>query len=75
MGRLDESGSSLKMAKKKSSDTKATKTRVGSSSAVMNLNDPKTQVVLLIGLLTVLAVALWYGFTHGCLRRRRRRSC
>ncbi|XP_041974238.1 uncharacterized protein LOC121729704 [Aricia agestis] len=38
-----------------------------------NIRDPKTQSVVLVGLLVVLGVALWYGFSANCMRRRRRR--
>ncbi|KPI93329.1 hypothetical protein RR46_10589 [Papilio xuthus] len=40
----------------------------------LSFSDPKVQGVLLIGLLVVLSIALWFGFTHGCLSRRRRRN-
>lgn len=48
------------------------------SNFKVNLCDPKVQGLLLALLLIILTLALWFGFTNGCLggrRRRRRRSC
>lgn len=85
MGRLDprDSKSSTKMAKKSSSGVKKSSSGgkkaspKSSASKGLDMNDPKIQTALLVGLLAILALALWYGFTHGCLSRRRRRrsSC
>ncbi|PZC87073.1 hypothetical protein B5X24_HaOG201309 [Helicoverpa armigera] len=77
MGQLDEARSSSRMGKssstvKKSSSTKGKKGGAGGSEC-WNFSNPKVQGVLLVGLLAVLAAALWFGFSHGCLRRRRRR--
>lgn len=41
----------------------------------VDFSDPKIQTAMLLGLLAIMAVALWYGFTQGCFRGRRRRSC
>lgn len=41
----------------------------------VDFRDPKVQTAMLLGLLAIMAVALWYGFTQGCFRSRRRRSC
>lgn len=85
MGQIVEKSSSAKLAKKSSSAVKKASsgaTRTGKGKAVgggdsLNLSDPKVQSILLVGLLAVLALALWFGFTNGCFsrRRRRRRSC
>lgn len=41
----------------------------------LDFSDPKVQTAMLLGLLAIMAVALWYGFTQGCFTSRRRRSC
>lgn len=80
MGHIEEKTSSIKMAKSssgvKKSSARTTNTQL--TKEPINFCDPKIQGVLLVGLLAVLALALWFGFTRGCLgtrRRRRRRSC
>lgn len=79
MGQIEEKSSSIKMAKSSSGVRKANMKSSGkTSNESINFCDPKVQGVLLVGLLAVLALALWFGFTRGCLgtrRRRRRRSC
>ncbi|VVC94171.1 unnamed protein product [Leptidea sinapis] len=63
--------------KKSSSGIKKTRSKLKGKGESITLSDPKVQVVLLVGLLAVLALALWFGFKNGCIgrRRRRRRSC
>lgn len=78
MGQIEERSSSIKMAKSSSDAKKSSKAAVPVGKEPINLCDPKVQGVLLVVLLAVLAIALWFGFTRGCLgtrRRRRRRSC
>ncbi|CAH0699042.1 unnamed protein product [Spodoptera exigua] len=77
MGQIDESKSTPKMAKSSSAVKKSssTKGKGGASGGLdIDFSDPKVQVAVLVVLLTVLGAALWYGYTHGCLRRRRRRN-
>lgn len=81
MGQIEEKTSSVKMGKSSSATKKASakssKTKRLSSEPI-NFCDPKVQGVLLVGLLVILAIALWFGFKNGCIgrrRRRRRQSC
>lgn len=73
MGQITEDKSSIKMAKKASAGPSAKSSGLQQKS--INFNDPKIQGALLVGLLGVLALALWFGFSRGFYRRRRRRSC
>lgn len=76
MGQIVENVSSSKLAKSSSGLKKRGK-GMKSGGSSLDLADPKVQSVLLVGLLAVLALALWFGFSNGCFsrRRRRRRSC
>lgn len=85
MGQIAEVKSSVRMAKSgsavkktSSSSTKSSKKNTPNVTPIektssLDFCSPKVQGVLLIGLLVVLAIALWFGFTHGCIQRRRRR--
>lgn len=71
---------SKKLRAAKSSPTRsspsASKMKISRSQEVcVDFRDPKIQTAMLLGLLAIMAVALWYGFTQGCFRRRRRHSC
>lgn len=80
MGQIEKSRSSNTMAKSSAAVKKPSTTTTSPPTVQGNpldLSDPKIQGILLVGLLVVLALALWYGFTRGCMgrRRRRRTSC
>ncbi|CAG4922526.1 unnamed protein product [Colias eurytheme] len=79
MGQIVDKKSSTKMSKTGSGIRKSSGGVKGNNKKnEIDFCDPKVQGVLLVGLLAVLALALWFGFTSGCLgnrRRRRRRSC
>lgn len=78
--------SSHKVSQKKTKATKKSPSKSQRSPSGSNLmciqkdvcfdiHDPKVQTAMLVGLLAIMAVALWYGFTQGCFRTRRRRTC
>lgn len=80
MGQL-EVKPSPKMAKsasttvKKASSSSTKAKGKGAPESGLNFSDPK--VLAIVGLIAILALLLWYGYSNGCLRRRRRRrsSC
>lgn len=75
MGQLEASESTTKMAKKSSASLKKGagpkgKGTTGARDSIVNINDPKVQIAILLLLLGLVAVAVWCC----CGRRRRRRS-
>ncbi|CAK1548551.1 unnamed protein product [Leptosia nina] len=69
-----EKTSSSALAKSASGAKKGSRSSAKKPEPI-NFYDPKVQGIMLVGLLAVLALALWLGFKNGCFggRRRRRR--